>query len=49
MREDDPWSPEHEAHAAVAFGLREVRRTLLDLLEAQGEEGMVAEPVARAA
>ncbi len=49
MGEDDPWSPEHEAHAAVAFGLREVRRTLLDLIEAQGEEGMVAEPVARAA
>lgn len=49
MQEDDPLSAEHEAHAAVAFGLREVRRTLLDLIEAQGEEGMVAEPVARAA
>lgn len=42
MGEEDPRGPEHEAHAAVAFGLREVRRTLLDLIEAQGEEGMTA-------
>jgi uncharacterized membrane protein YccC len=32
---EDPGAPEHEVHGAVAFGLREVRRTLAALVEAQ--------------
>ena len=36
MEDEDPRAPEHEVHAAVAFGLREVRRTLDRLVEAQG-------------
>jgi uncharacterized membrane protein YccC len=35
MSEEDPAAPEHEAHSAVGFGLREVRRTLAALIEAQ--------------
>jgi uncharacterized membrane protein YccC len=33
---EDPRAAEHEVHAAVAFGLREVRRTLGALIEAEG-------------
>jgi len=42
MDEEDPATPEHDAQSAVAFGLREVRRTLAALIEAQegqGDEG----------
>ena len=35
MDEEDPAAPEHEAHSAVGFGLREVRRTLVALIKAQ--------------
>ncbi len=34
MEDEDPRAPEHEVHAAVAFGLQEVRRTLQRLVEA---------------
>jgi uncharacterized membrane protein YccC len=34
MKDEDPRAPEHEVHAAVAFGLQEVRRTLQRLVEA---------------
>jgi hypothetical protein len=36
MADEDPRAPEAEVHAAVAFGLQEVRRTLDRLVEAQG-------------
>ncbi|CAA9414958.1 MAG: hypothetical protein AVDCRST_MAG15-1828 [uncultured Rubellimicrobium sp.] len=42
LDEEDPHSPEHEVHAAVAFGLREVRRTLAALVEVQGGGGQEA-------
>jgi hypothetical protein len=35
MGAEDPRAPEHEVHEAVAFGLREVRRTLRGLAEAE--------------
>jgi uncharacterized membrane protein YccC len=35
MGAEDPRAPEHEVHEAVAFGLREVRRTLRALAEAE--------------
>jgi uncharacterized membrane protein YccC len=38
LGEEDPHAAEHEVHAAVAFGLREVRRTLGALIEAGAEE-----------
>jgi hypothetical protein len=34
IQAEDPHEPEHELHAAVAFGLREVRRTLDALVTA---------------
>lgn len=34
MEDEDPRAPEYEVHAAVAFGLQEVRRTLQRLVEA---------------
>lgn len=36
LADEDPGTAEHELHGAVAFGLREVRRTLGALVEAQG-------------
>lgn len=36
LADEDPGAPEHELHGAVAFGLREVRRTLAALVDAQG-------------
>ncbi|TNC48953.1 hypothetical protein FHG66_12335 [Rubellimicrobium rubrum] len=35
LEAEDPASPEHEVHSAVAFGLREVRRNLAALIEAR--------------
>lgn len=37
--DEDPAGPGHEAQSAVAFGLREVRRTLAALIEAEGRPG----------
>ena len=37
LEAEDPASPEHEVHSAVAFALKEVRRTLAALIEARNE------------